>query len=140
MSTVFTVDLGNFDDKNFTIGIEFPNGLIIDFKSDLNNISSEEINAFMKRFKKNKKCRLGILNSKKNSVIISYNPKEEKISFETWNEGYIFSDIEDNYNETIIKFKINEKERNDFYYNILEELEAHIFDYGKYTSDDDENE
>ena len=93
----------------------------------------------MKLFKKNKKCCLNILNSKKNTVSISYNPKEEKISFETWNEGYIFSDIEDNHNNTTIKFKINEKERNDFYYNVLEELEAHIFDYGKCTSDEDEN-
>ena len=131
MATVFTVDLGDFDDRDFTIAIEFPNGLIIEFESDLNNISSEEIHAFMKRFKKNKKCCLDIINSKKNTVSISYNPKEEKILFETWNEGYIFSDIEDNHNNTRIQFKINEKEREDFYYNVLEELEAHIFDYGE---------
>jgi hypothetical protein len=138
MSTIFTLDTCDFDSKNFIIGIKFPNGLTIDFESDLNNILPYEIKAFMKSFKKNKNCCLDILNSKKNTVDISYDPKESKISFSTWNEGYIFNDIECNYNQTKIEFKMNEEERNSFY-GILEELYDYIGDFDS-DEDDDKNE
>ena len=77
-----------------------------------------------------------ILNSK-NTVSISYNPKESKISFETFNDGYTFCDIEDNFNNTKIEFEITEAERYSFLHDILEELEAHIFDYGPVSEDED---
>jgi hypothetical protein len=88
----------------------------------------------MKRFKKNKNC-LEILNSK-NTVSISYNSKESKISFETFNDGYTFCDIE-NFNNTKIEFEITEAERDSFLHDILEELEIHIFDYGPTSEDED---
>ena len=120
MST-FTLDNSKFDENNFIIRIMFPNELNIYFESDLGNISSEEIKAFMKLFYKNKNCKLDILNSKKNTVKISYNSKESKIYFKTFNEGYIFSDIDYNYNSVNIGFKINQTERENFY-SILEKL------------------
>lgn len=140
MDATFTLDLADYDSKNFIIGIQFPNGLMIDFESDLNNITSEEIKAFMERFKKNKKCCLYILNSKKNTVEISYDSKTSKISFKTWNEGYMFADIECNYNNVNIGFKINQSERDNFSY-ILDELYDYMINPydGVYSGTDEES-
>lgn len=137
MSTEFTLDLCDYDSKNFIIGIKFSNGLVIDFESDLNNISAYEIRKFMDRFKKNKKkCCLEILNSKKNTVEIFYDPKESKISFNTWNEGYMFADVECNYNQTKIEFQINATEHDKFY-SVLDEMYVYMLEESESDEESD---
>ena len=137
MSIKFILDTSDYDSKSFIIRIKFPNGLAIDFESDLNNISSSEIKAFMERFRNNKKCCLDILNSKNNTVEISFDAKKSKIFFKTWNEGYTFADIETNYNIINIGFKINKTERDNFS-DILEKLYKFMNDED--TSDEDTSE
>ena len=124
MSTEFTIDI---IDEIFTIGIEFSNDINIYFESDLNNLSREEIKDFMKKFKRNKKCRLDIINTVKNQVVISYNPKENKIHFITFGE-----DIKYNHSEVNIGFKIDEEEHDNFC-NILEELDEYMVTFTKVT-------
>ncbi len=138
MSTEFTIDFSD-SSKNFIIGIKFSNGLVIDFESDLNNISAYEIRKFMDRFKKKKKCCLDILNSKKNTVEISYEPKESKISFNTWNEGYMFADVECNYNQTKIEFQINATEHDKFY-SVLDEMYVYMLEESESDSDEESDD
>jgi hypothetical protein len=136
-SVTFDLDVSS-SCKSFTIIIKFPNNLRICFQADLNNIGGGEIKDFMRRFKKYKRCRLEILNSKKNNVEISYNPKEKQLIFSTYNDGYIFSDIDYNSNTVDISFSLNELEHSNFY-NILEELQE-FYEGGDEDDEDDEDD
>ena len=121
MSTKFFINISEYDCKCFTITVQFANHLQFKFSTDLNNIMLSDVKAFTKDFHNGVECSLDFINSKKNCVTIGYEPKSKEISFYTWNEGYIFRDIEDNSNIVDIKFIINNEEHTNFYH-ILQDL------------------
>jgi len=116
----------------FDIVIKFEmNNLKVTFSTDLNNITLNEIKTFQKRFnKKKKKCTLDFLCSKKNTACIDYTPSTSTLTFSTWNEGYIFSDIEDNQNSTNIELKINEEE-----HGVFDIIIDALIDHKKFNDD-----
>jgi hypothetical protein len=126
---------------NFDIILDFEiNNLKINFSTDLNNIELKSIEKFKKKFNtyKNKTITLNFLSSKKNRIIIDYNPKTTIIEFRSFNDGYIFSDVEDNYNSIDIQFEINTEEHKKFNL-ILERLISLKSGESAYNSEYDYN-
>jgi len=121
--------------KCFDIILKFEmNNLKINFSADVNNIDIRTIEKFKSKFDKSKKsCILNLIDSKKNSVSICFEIATKKLSFITNNEGYIFSDINDNYNSVDIELEINEEEKNNFS-EVLEDLIDHKY----YSEESDE--
>lgn len=109
---------------NFSIFLDFEvNNLKIKFDSDLYNVTSLEIEKFKNKFNtfKNEPITLEILSSKKNDVSIKYDPKTRKLSFNTYNDGYEFCDIECSSNSVNIELVLNKEEHSNFDY-VLENL------------------
>ena len=119
MSITFAYESSEY---RFDITINM-NKLKVKFSADLNNITLEEIQSFQKKFKKNKKsCSLYFINSKKNTAGIEYEPKTSTLKFCTFNDGYIFSDIDYNMNSVDIELTL-EKEEREYFYDIIELIE-----------------
>jgi len=121
--------------NGFDIILKFEmNNLKINFSADLNNIDVKKIKKFKSKFDKSKKdCCLDFVSSKKNSASICFKSATKKLSFITDNEGYIFYDIDDNYNSVDIELEINEEEKNNFS-EVLEDLIDHKY----YSEESDE--
>ena len=126
---------------NFDIILDFEiNNLKIKFGTDLNNIELKSIEKFKEKFNtyKKKTITLNFLSSKKNTTIIEYNPKTKIINFHSFNDGYIFSDVEYNYNSIDIQFEINTEEHKKFNL-ILERLISLKSGESAYNSETDYN-
>ena len=109
------------------------NNLKLNFGTDLNNVTLEEIIRFQKLFnKKKKECTLNFIDSKKNEAYIEYSPSSSTLKFITWNNGYIFSDIEDNQNSTNIELKINDEE-----HSLFDIIIDSIIDHKEFNTESD---